>query len=105
MCSNKNEELYSKELFPTENGKQKWGFIDTAGKEAIPFIYENADNFSEGFASVKLNGKWGFINKTGKEITPIKYDSVCDFSEGFAKVKLNGKWGFIDKTGKEITPM
>ena len=46
----------------------KYGFVDKAGKEVIPPAYEDAFDFSEGFAAVKLNGKWGFIDKTGKEI-------------------------------------
>ena len=31
-------------------------------KEVIPFIYDYLWNFSEGLASVKLNGKWGYIS-------------------------------------------
>ena len=57
--------------------------------------YNNIFDFSEGLASVELNGKWGFINKTGKEVIPLKYDDAYPFSEGLAKVKLNGKYGLI----------
>lgn len=64
-------------------------------KEVIPFIYDYLWNFSEGLASVELNGKWGFIDKTGKEVIPFIYDSVWYFSEGLAAVELNGKWGYI----------
>ena len=63
----------------------------------IPFKYDEADFFSEGFAGVKLNGKWGFVDKSGKVVVPIKYEDGRSFSEGLAAVKLNGKWGFISR--------
>lgn len=72
--------------------------------EAIPCQYDDAGDFSEGLARVKLNGKWGFIDKTGREAVPCQYDDAGSFSEGLAAVLLNGKWGFIDKTGKEVVP-
>ena len=74
------------------------------GDVVIPFKYDEAYNFSEGLAVVKLNGKYGFIDKSGKEVVPPKYENGGSFSEGLAVVELNGKWGFIDKSGKEVVP-
>jgi len=37
------------------------GYIDIAGNEVIPCIFEDARDFSEGLAAVLLDGKWGFI--------------------------------------------
>ncbi len=84
--------------------ERKRGYIDIAGKEIIPCIYDDAWSFSKGLAKVMKNGKWGYIDKTGKEIIPCIYDSTYKFSEGLAEVKKNGKWGYIDKTGKEVIP-
>ena len=75
--------------------------------QVIPYKYDifaNGGDFSEGLASVSLNGKHGFIDKTGKAVIPFKYDATGSFSEGLASVCRNGKWGVIDKTGKEIVP-
>jgi hypothetical protein len=58
-------------------------------------MYDDADDFKEGLARVKLNGKWGFIDKTGKEIVPPKYDYAWDFQESLARVKLNEKDFYI----------
>jgi|GEM_PF-403245 len=74
-------------------------------KIVIPFKYDYVWSFSEGLASVKLNGKWGAIDRSGNEIVPIKYDNVWSFSEGLASVKLNGSWGVIDKYGNEVVPI
>lgn len=54
-----------------ENGF-KYGFINTSGDEAVPFIFDNAESVSEGMAAVCIGGywenddtyipqKWGFI--------------------------------------------
>ena len=43
--------------------QNKWGFRDSNNKIILPPIYDYAENFSEGLASVKLNGKHGYIDK------------------------------------------
>ncbi len=41
------------------------GFLDTAGREAIPCIYDDASSFSEGCALVSLGGESYFIDARG----------------------------------------
>ena len=84
----------------------KWGFADSTGKVIVAFKYEEATDFKEGLAKVKLNGKTGFINDCGKEVIPLIYD-VCDvFNEELAAVKKTGEgFGFIDKTGNTVIPL
>ena len=83
----------------------KWGFVNLEGKSIIPAIYDDAKDFSDGFAAVCLNKKWGFINKQGKTEIAFKYDGVKrGFSEGLAPVSLLNKWGFINPEGKVIIP-
>lgn len=88
----------------------KWGFTDKTGKIVIPLIYDDAEEFFEGLARVRVDGekelddsKYGFINKLGEVVIPIKYDYAEAFSEGLACVNLNGKYGFIDKNGNKFT--
>lgn len=45
------------ELKRKENASGKWGFIDVHGNTMIPFLYDYVGAFSEGLASVQLNGK------------------------------------------------
>jgi hypothetical protein len=78
----------------------KHGFLDTAGNEIIPAVYDYATSFSEGFAVVKLNGKWGYIDKKNNIAIPIKYEAAFDFYGDRAAVKSNAKWGFINHSGK-----
>jgi len=102
---------YAQTLTPKENSKAKWGYVNEKEKVVIKYKYDEAREFSEELAAVKIydkksaSYKWGFIDRTGKEIIPLTYESVGDFSEGMAKVREGYYWGFIDKTEKEIIPI
>lgn len=82
----------------------KYGFLNCAGEEIIPLIYDDALNVSEGLIAVKLNEKWGFVDCMGKEVIPFKYELANHFSEQKAAVLFDGKWGFINKENKLIIP-
>jgi serine/threonine protein kinase len=97
--SDNTEELINVKL------NAKYGFIDKAGREIVPFKYDWASGFSEGLAKVGSNNKFGFIDKTGNEVIPLKYDSALSFSGGFARIELNGKVGFINKNGEMVIPL
>jgi len=98
---------YGQELRSVKGPYSKWGFVDDESeKEVISFIYDDARNFSEGLAAVKLNYRWGFIDKIGEEVIPFRYLDVGKFSEGLARVyyalhtySTRYKWGFINKIG------
>jgi len=86
------------------NGDGKWGYIDSSGNMAIPFIYDTARDFHEGVASVSIGHKWGLIDKTGKFILSLYLSYIDKFINGVACARKNKLWGLIDKTGKEIIP-
>ena len=106
---------YGQKLGTVRGPKLKWGFVDkNSRKEVIPFKYDDAREFSEGLAAVKLKDKWGFIDEIGEVIIPFNYLDVGKFSEGLARVCSkyeNPKewglveikaWRFIDKIGQEV---
>ena len=66
--------------------------------------YDDAGDFSEGLAYVKINDKYGFIDKTGAVVIPAKYDDAGYFNEGRAKVQINDKWDYINKKGVLVIP-
>ncbi len=92
-----------------------WGYINEKGEQVIPFIFRDAELFSEdGLAPVKEKKLWGFIDKTGKIIIPAEYvitaggislfsrDNLKGFHNGLARVKLGKKWGFINTKGEVL---
>jgi hypothetical protein len=94
----------AQDLKPVQGANGQYGYVDSAGKEVVPFKYNFAWKFPEGLAMVRSIDKYGFIDGTGKEIIPCKYSAAKSFSEGLAAVKMDGKYGFINKVGKVVIP-
>ena len=90
------------ELIRTE----KYGFQDASGKMVIPLQFDDARDFHEGLAAVRIgdwsNAKWGYIDKKGTTVIDFKFNDARDFSSGLAAVQDGEKWGYIDKTGKMV---
>ena len=96
----------------------KFGFLNEKLKLCIPYLYDDARDFSEGLAAVGIidgsikegrctypRWKYGFIDSNGSCIIELKYSSVGDFCNGLALVKeQNGKAGFINKAGEMVIP-
>ena len=86
-----------------DNTKQR-----LANGESPDRIFDFVDDFSEGYAKVRLNKKWNFINTDGEYLSDKWFDSsikddVYIFRGGYAKVKLNKKYNFINKNGEIIS--
>ena len=101
--------------------KEKTGFMDGAGQLVIAPQFEDAEDFSEGLAPVKVRSeettwcprepsgsrkgftmKWGYIDKTGKFVIPPQYESAGRFAEGLAPINNCDEAFFIDKSGQKI---
>lgn len=64
-------------LLVCKNGK--FGYLDPEGKEAIPCMYDNAFDFSNGLAAVRKGKKVGYIDVNGEEVIPIQYQMVSSY--------------------------
>lgn len=73
--------------------------IPTSSKQLTPFIFEDAQSFSCGYAAVKKDGKWGFIDLDGKLVVPCVYDKVRSFRNGVGAVSQSGKWWLLNNKG------
>ena len=79
-----------------------FGFLDYQGLEVIPCIYEKATRFSQGFASVWINGKWHIIDKYGLEPIDVYSETPIFFIDSLSVICQEGKYGIIDINGKTI---
>lgn len=84
----------------------KWGYMNDAGKMAIPAVYDNGSDFNGGYATVNKGGQFMILDTKGKE-TLIE-GGVLDakeFSEGLAPVRmLDKKFGFVNTKGELAIP-
>ena len=115
-CSDNN--IY---LISSGSKEIRFGYTDKFGKTLIPSKYEDARQFSEGLAAVKLNRKWGFIDANDSIVIPLAYGWASSFGEygfeGLSIVKIDnnfergvgitslGKTGLINKAGEVILPL
>ena len=88
-------------IYKVENRKYKYGYLNFNGDIQVPMIYEDARNFSEGFALVKKDGRWGYINENGKPITEFKFLDGKPFKNGEASVRENSERYYIDTNGEK----
>jgi len=66
--------------------RERWGYMDKAGKILIQPRYDAAASFSEGLASVKLGEKWGYIDVHGRLVIRCRYRFSTSFHNGVAVV-------------------
>lgn len=84
--------------------KSTYGYLDTKGNIAIPNIFDDVRDFSDGMAAVYTKKGWTFTDKSGKTIDNFYYRTEPGaFHDGIATFTNNeGKKGAIDKSGKIV---
>jgi hypothetical protein len=114
---NKDIELSRLNLKPMQQG-EKWGYVrqdaDNALTGVIPFEYDEAYNFSCGFAAVRSKAciaekcTYFYIDKNNQRAFENDFNYAGDFSDGFAIVGIGNcetedcKYGLIDKRGRWV---
>lgn len=84
---------------PSANYDCKFSFIDKTGRPISDLRFDDASDFSEGLAPVRLRGKWGYVDKSGRIAIEPQFEVASAFSEGLASVRSEGGYGFIDHSG------
>ena len=68
----------------------------------MPPQFENADEFSEGLAAVKVKNKWGYINSAGQVVVEPNLDRVYTFQNSLALIRIGNQLQYIDKKGNSV---
>lgn len=89
----------------------KHGFLDLQGKEVIPCRYDEAGDFAQGRAMVRMGDRYGIIDTTGAIILPIEYINRATkghkyiYYDGLALVeRADGMLGYVDLNGQLAFP-
>ncbi len=87
----------SKELAPC-----KYSFIDKTGSVQWKDSYDDALDFSEGLAPVRIGKLWGYVGRHGEMAIPPKFETATPFSDALALVSENELYGYIDHAGHYV---
>jgi hypothetical protein len=79
----------------------RYAFIDKRGEPVSDLRFDDAKDFAEGLAPVRIGSQWGFADRSGQISIPTRFQSAEPFSEGMAVVE-DGKMGFIDHAGNYV---
>ncbi|AIQ13442.1 WG repeat-containing protein [Paenibacillus durus] len=85
--------------------KYRYGYLDRNGREAIPAQYEDASDFKDGKALVKVQaGEFALIGKNGEVLHTYHYPFVGNPGDGLLayQAEENGRYGYIDEEGKTV---
>lgn len=84
---------------------EKWGYLSSTGKVAIPAKFDDANEFNSGYAAAKIGNDYYILDTKGNE-TKVAINGVLDiktFSENLAPYRAADKlFGFIGPDGKEV---
>lgn len=91
----------------------KWGFVDSTGKEVIAPQFDEVHPFYNGLARITKDSSSGFIDKSGEVVISSKYYILSDFYEGMAQVAIMDdlgygyvtQIGYMNKNGIIKTPI
>ncbi|WP_314589315.1 WG repeat-containing protein [Paenibacillus terrigena] len=86
-------------------GSSKYGYLDEKGNEVIPAQFEEAGDFDDGKAVVKIKDKeYALINPIGRKLATYKYAFVGPLGDGLLAFQQDkaGKYGYIDERGKIV---
>lgn len=102
----------AQDIFPHQNEKGKWGYVDSQGENVIKYTYDEAEYFVDGRAKVRKGDNYGFIDTFGQPVIPLKYNLIEPWADGVYRVAASGKYkdgvlmdekyGFISTDGTVI---
>ncbi|MBD2867863.1 WG repeat-containing protein [Paenibacillus arenilitoris] len=86
-------------------GDSRYGYLDSDGNEAIPAQYEEANDFEDGKAVVKIKDKeYALIGPDGSRLATYPLAYVGPLGDGRLAFQsdMAGKYGYIDERGTVV---
>ncbi|WP_239635180.1 WG repeat-containing protein [Paenibacillus sp. H1-7] len=86
----------------SDHQSSKYGYLDANGNEVIPAQYDEASDFRNGKALVKVkDGEYALIGLDGRKLTTYSYPFVGQPGDGLLpfQKEQNGRYGYISEKG------
>jgi hypothetical protein len=80
----------------------RYTFVDTRGDVAGSPLFDEAADFSEGLAAVRVGELWGYVDKNLSFLIAPRFRRASVFSEGMAAVLGVEGYSYIDRSGSVI---
>jgi hypothetical protein len=80
----------------------KFTYIDKSGTVITNQRFDNARDFSEGLAPVRIGELWGLIDRAGSSVIPPKFEDAQPFSSDLSRIQRGGRYGYVDKYGEVV---
>ncbi len=82
-----------------------YGYSSVSGKLLIPYRFESAHEFINGYAIVnKTMYTYNIITADGEKVSDEVYDEVNQFANGITLLKKGKKWAYAGQGLKTFTP-
>lgn len=87
--------------------KNKWGVINSKGKEVLPISYKTLNYFVNGITIVSKDNRYGALNSEGEEVIPTTFQKLRFLAGGLPLLvaKNNGLQGVVNLEGDWILPL
>jgi hypothetical protein len=82
----------------------QYTFINEAGDVSGPTKFQQAKDFHEGIAAVRMNERWGYVDRDLSILVEPRFRIAGDFSEGLAAVGDSTTFFYVDRNGKVAIP-
>ena len=83
----------------------KWGFADENVDLKIPYMYNYAYNFVDGYAIVENDSTQALINKMNEEIIPFGYNEITVIDSNYIYVKKGDFVGLLNFNNEILVPV
>ncbi|MFI4859692.1 MAG: WG repeat-containing protein [Phycisphaerales bacterium JB063] len=74
-------EQYARVRARMNNDTEVWGYLTKAFRWRIEPAYEDARDFHNGMAAVKVDGRWGFVYANGRWAIEPQFEAADDFDD------------------------
>ncbi len=74
-------------------------YLDVNGSVVLPGPYQEATDFVDGFARVKVGGRWGIIDRDGRFVHAPEYDKIGRIVDGAANAIRDRSCAILGKEG------